>query len=170
MAAAPPHPGPLLMKGGMQVYVGDLFSKYETPVGVLVGLFMTLVIVFVGKIPVSIRKQADSLPGRALLLTFTVLVATLFGWAFGMVAALMSAILIGAGGVSPNSPRSVNEITEGFSPDLNVRLVPTKHKWFVEKVLGENPLLIEEETINTSAVQDLSEKYGGSVQSNTVTR
>ena len=155
------------MKGGMRVYVGDLFSKYETPVGVLVGLFMTLVIVFVGKIPVSIRKQADSLPGRALLLTFTILVATLFGWAFGMVAALMSAILIGAGGVSPNS---LNEITEGFSPDLNVRLIPTKHKWFVEKTLGENPLLIEEETVDTSAVQDLSEKYGGSVQSNTVTR
>ena len=161
------------MKGGMRVYVGDLFSKYETPVGVLVGLFMTLVIVFVGKIPVSIRKQADSLPGRALLLTFTILVATLFGWAFGMVAALMSAILIGAGGVSPNSPnspRASSEITEGFSPDLNVRLIPTKHKWFVEKTLGENPLLIEEETVDTSAVQDLSEKYGGSVQSNTVTR
>ena len=161
------------MKGGMRVYVGDLFSKYETPVGVLVGLFMTLVIVFVGKIPIGIRKQADSLPGRALLLTFTILVATLFGWAFGMVAALMSAILIGAGGVSsnsPNSPNRFNETTEGFSPDLNVRLIPTKHKWFVEKTLGENPLLIEEETVDTSAVQDLSEKYGGSVQSNTVTR
>jgi len=53
---------------------------------------------------------------------------------------------------------------------MNVRLIPGKHKWFVEKVLGENPLLIEDETVNTSAVQDYSDKYTGNVQSSSVTR
>jgi hypothetical protein len=76
----------------------------------------------------------------------------------------MSALLIGAGGVHPVT------VQEGFAPDMNVRLVPNKQKWFVEKVLGENPLLIEDTVIDTSAVQDLSQRNHGSVQSNTVTR
>jgi hypothetical protein len=154
------------MKGGFQAQVNDLYHKYEQPLVVLLGLFMVLAIVFLEKIPIELRKQADSLLGRALLLTFTVTVVALYGWPLGILAGLMSALLIGAGGIHPVQ----KQIKEGFSSEVNVRLVPGKHKWFVEKILGENPLLIEDDTVRTSAVQDLSEKYTGSVQSNTVTR
>ena len=160
-------PATIVMKGGFREQMGDLFSKYEGPVGLLVGTFATLVIVFLGKIPRDLRKQADTMLGRALLLTFTVLVATTFGWPLGILVGLMSALLIGAGGVHP---KTVSQIKEGFAPDMNVRLIPNKKKWFVEQVLGENPLLIEDTVIDTSAVQDLTEKNYGSVQSNTVTR
>ncbi len=154
------------MKGGFRAQVGDLFSKYDTQVALLICTFATLVIVFLGKVPTEVRRQADSLLGRAFLLTFTVLVTILFGWPLGIVVGLMSALLIGAGGVRASS----HTITEGFAPDFNVKLVPNKKKWFVEQVLGENPLLIEDTVIDTSAVQDLTEKNTGSVQSNTVTR
>lgn len=160
-------PATVVMKGGFREQMGDLFSKYEGPVALLVGTFAILVIVFVGKVPKEVRKQADSLLGRALLLTFTVLTTLVFGWPLGVVVGLMSALLIGSGGVHPVSKAPV---TEGFAPDFNVRLVPNKKKWFVEQVLGENPLLIEDTVIDTSAVQDLTEKNAGSVQSNTVTR
>jgi hypothetical protein len=36
-------------------------------------------------------------------------------------------------------------------------IVPDKHKWFVESVLEENPLLITEKTVKTSAIQDNSQ-------------
>jgi hypothetical protein len=160
-------PATLVMKGGFREQIGDLFSKYEGHVGLLVGTFATLVIVFVGKVPKDIRRQADSFLGRALLLTFTVLTTLVFGWPLGVVVGLMSALLIGSGSVHPLSKASV---TEGFAPDFNVRLIPNSKKWFVEQVLGENPLLIEDTVIGTSAVQDLSEKSSGSVQSNTNTR
>lgn len=159
-------PGAYLMKGGFRVQVDDLFHKYEQPVMVLAGLSMIIVIVFLEKIPVEVRKQADTLLGRACLLLFTVVVITLFGWPLGILAATMSALLIGAGGVHPVK----RQVEEGFSSEMNVRLVPGKHKWFVERVLGENPLLIEDQTVDTSAVQDLTEKNTGSVQSNSVTR
>ncbi len=160
-------PATVVMKGGFREQMGDLFSKYEGPVALLVGTFATLVIVFVGKIPKEIRRQADSLLGRALLLTFTVLTTIVFGWPLGVVVGLMSALLIGAGGVHPVVKTGIQE---GFTPDFNVRLVAGKKKWFVEQVLGENPLLIEDSVVDTSAVQDLTEKNTGSVQSNTVTR
>jgi energy-coupling factor transporter transmembrane protein EcfT len=160
-------PATVVMKGGFQQHIGDLFSRYEGPVALLVGTFATLVIVFVGKIPKDIRRQADSFLGRALLLTFTIVSTLVFGWPLGLVVGLMSALLIGSGGVHPVSKLPV---TEGFAPDFNVRLIPKSKKWFVEQVLGENPLLIEDTVIDTSAVQDLSEKSSGSVQSNTNTR
>ena len=158
-------PGVHFMKGGFRAQVDDLYHKYEQPLVVLLGVFMILIIVFLEKIPIEIRKQADSFLGRALLLTFTVIVIQMYGWPLGMVAGLMSALLIGAGGVHPIQ----KQVNEGFSSEMNVRLVPGKHKWFVERVLGENPLLIEDDTVETSAVQDLSERGSGSVQSNTIT-
>ena len=154
------------MNGGFQAQVDDLYHKYEQPVIILLGLFMVIVIVFLDKIPVEIRKQADSMLGRALLLTFTVIITTLYGWPLGILAGLMTALVIGVGGVHPVK----KQLQEGFSSEMNVRLIPGKHKWFVEKVLGENPLLIEDETVNTSAVQDYSDKYTGNVQSSSVTR
>lgn len=159
-------PGTHFMRGGFRVQVDDLFHKYEPPIMILTGLVMTIVIVFLDKIPLEVRKQADSWLGRLFLLGFTVLVISLFGWPLGILAALMSVLIIGAGSVEPVT----KQVEEGFSSEMNVRMVPSKHKWFVEKVLGENPLLIEDQTVDTSAVQDLSDKYTGSVQSNTVTR
>ncbi len=157
-------PTPHIMKGGFRAQVDDLYHKYEQPIMILIGLCMVIVVVFLEKIPMEIRKQADSLLGRALLLTFTVIIVALYGWPMGILAGLMSALLIGAGGIHPVK----KEIQEGFSSEMNVRLVPGKHKWFIEKVMGENPLIIEDEVVSTSAVQDLSERNSGSVQSNTV--
>lgn len=127
---------------------------------------MALVIVFLDKIPLEVRKQADTLLGRSFLVTYTLLVTVLFGWPMGVLAGIMSALLIGAGGVHPVR----KQVTEGFSSEMNIRLIPDKHKWFVEKVLGENPWLIEDQTVETIPVQDLSERSSGSVQSNTVSR
>lgn len=169
-------PGAYFMKGGFQVQIDDLFHKYEQPVILLLGFVMVITIIFVGKIPVEVRKQADTLIGRASLILFTVIIVLAFGWPYGFLAGLMSAVLIGAGGVHPTI-RQINEgftsemkAKEGFSSEMNVRLVPSRQKWFVERVLGENPLIIEDETVETSAVQDLSEKSTGSVQSSSVTR
>jgi hypothetical protein len=164
MSSLPLPPGTHYMKGGFRAQVDDLYHKYEQPVMLLVGIFMIITIVFLEKIPIEIRKQADSLLGRALLLTFTVTVTVLYGWPMGIIAGLMSALLIGAGGIHPIT----RPITEGFSSEMNVRIVPGKHKWFVEKVMGENPLLIEDDTVTTSAVQDLTERGSGSVQSSSV--
>ncbi len=154
------------MKGGFRVQVDDLFHKYESPILLLAGLCMALVIVFLDKIPLEVRKQADTMLGRSFLVTYTLLVTVLFGWPMGILAGIMSALLIGAGGVHPVR----KQVTEGFSSEMNIRLIPDKHKWFVEKVLGENPWLIEDQTVETIPVQDLSERSSGSVQSNTVSR
>lgn len=157
---------PVFMKGGFQVHVSDMFDKFRTPIELVMAIFITTLIVFIEKVPIEIRKQADSFLGRALLLVFIMTTTIIFGWPLGILSVLASAVFIGAGGVHP----IVKKLQEGFAPDISVRMVPDKKKWFVEDVLGENPLMIEDQTVSTSAVQDLSEKNSGSVQNSSVTR
>ena len=164
MSSQPLPPGTHYMKGGFRAQVDDLYHKYEQPIMLLLGILMVVIIVFLEKIPVDIRKQADSLSGRAFLLLFTVTITVLYGWPMGILAGLMSALLIGAGGIHPIT----RPVTEGFSSEMNVRIIPGKHKWFIEKVMGENPLLIEDDTVTTSAVQDLTERGSGNVQNSSV--
>lgn len=174
-------PAITFMKGGAKEYMADIIEKYHLPIEVVVTLTLVTGIVFIGKIPLDIRKQADTTIGRALLLTITASIALLFGWPLGILAALMSALLIGAGGIhekviikkGEKREHGADETKEAFAPDMNIRIIPDKHKWLIERVLGENPLMIEDNTVSTSAIQDLSEKNpvsNGSVQSNSVSR
>lgn len=157
---------PVIMSGGFQAHISDIFNKFRGPIEVVVALFLTTLIVFLEKVPIEIRKQADSFLGRALLLMIITLTTMSFGWPLGILSTLASALFIGAGGVHP----IIKRMQEGFAPDMNIRMVPDKKKWFVEEVLGENPLMIEDQTVSTSAVQDLSELNSGNVQNSSVTR
>jgi hypothetical protein len=161
---------PVFMSGGFQAHVSDMFDKFKGPIEVVMVFFITTLIVFLEKVPIEIRKQADTFLGRALLLTVIVVITILFGWPLGILSTLAAALFIGAGGVHPIVKRMTEGMTEGFAPDMNIRMIPDKKKWFIEEVLGENPLMIEDQTVRTSAVQDLTERDSGNVQNSSVTR
>lgn len=153
-----------ILKGGMRVQMTDFLAKYSRPAEILVGIFLALLIVFVEQVPAKVRAQANTTLGRLFFFFLVALVGEQLGWPLGILMALAAAVLIGG--------RAINgAIKEGFEPDpLNVRVVPTQHKWFVERVLGENPLLIEDQLVETTAVQDLSRRGMGSVQNSSLTR
>ena len=169
---------PVFMSGGFQAHVSDIFDKLKGPIEVVMVFFITTLIVFLDKVPIEIRKQADTFLGRALLLTIIVVITILFGWPLGILSTLAAALFIGAGGVHPIVKRLTEGLTEGFAkgltegfaPDMSIRMIPDKKKWFIEEVLGENPLMIEDQTVRTSAVQDLTERDSGNVQNSSVTR
>lgn len=165
---------PVFMSGGFQAHVSDIFDKFKGPIEVVMVFFITTLIVFLEKVPIEIRKQADTFLGRALLLTIIVVITILFGWPLGILSTLAAALFIGAGGVHPIVKRLTEGfakgLTEGFAPDMSIRMIPDKKKWFIEEVLGENPLMIEDQTVRTSAVQDLTERDSGNVQNSSVTR
>ena len=147
-----------IMKGGVQEHISDLFMKYQLPIEALSVIILVTTVVFLEKVPLSIRNQANTLLGKSFLLSLTVFITFVCGWPLGLLTGITVALLVGAGRV----------VKEGFAPDMSVRIISDKHKWFSEKVLGENPLLIEDQTVSTTAVQDLSERNSGSVQSSSV--
>jgi hypothetical protein len=150
--------------GGVQEQMTDLLSKYSPPVTVIVLLVVMLSIVFLPKLPQGIVDHSDAVYGRVVHAGLVYYVTATYGWTLGIVVALFSALLIGAG-----SQRRL-PVQEGFNSDI--KLIEPKQKWFVEKVLGENPFLIEEENVLTLPVQDMDRRgtgsYGGSVQNTSV--
>ena len=90
------------------------------------------------------------------------IITTTYGYIHGILAALAFALVLS------HALRSVpSSEKEGFlnspshdSPVIfldigdNTTFISKNHRWFGEKILGENPLFIREKEVSTSAVQD----------------
>jgi hypothetical protein len=140
------------MKGGAREQLLDIVKKYAQPLEFYFGVVIVLGIIYVGQIPDRITFQANTLLGRLFLFAFTVLVADMYSWVYALLMAVFTVLVISV------SPRTVSEAfqmmsKEGMS-DMDVKLVTQKKRWWVERVLRENPLGIEEEKVTTSPIQD----------------
>jgi hypothetical protein len=144
--------------GGFQQNFTELLEKYGSPFEILLFIVLFLGIVFMSKLPPALAKHSDTTLGRLFWAAATYFVVNRYGWSIGLVFALFAGLLIGAG--------SSKSIKEGFNADL--RVIPSNDKWFIERVLGENPKLIEEENVKTQAIQDDSGKTTGSVENTSV--
>jgi phosphatidylserine synthase len=140
------QPTPPAMIGGVRNILVDFSKKQSTHAEILFVILLVLGIVFPTSIPVDIRKQLTTVPGRVLL--FAVLVALLMytNWVNGLLFAVFIAVML-----------SIPIKKEGFMNEYNINIVSTKKKWFVEELLEENPIAIEEDRVETSAVQDHNE-------------
>jgi hypothetical protein len=147
--------------GGVQKGLLEFLEKSRPTQAVFLYICITLMIVFKEQIPVGVYTQLDSIPGRLLIVFILVTFVQLYGWILGLLAAIAFALLIGL----------PHPITEGFGSggETSIQVIPTKKKWFVEKVFGENPIAIEEEKVVTEAVQnDSPGDITGGVQNTSV--
>jgi len=131
------------MSGGAKEHIIDIVRKYTKPISLYVGLALVLGITYVRQIPARIRSHANSSIARLTLFLVTLLVADMYSWTYGLMAALFSILIVAV------SPR-----IEGFEDDTDIKLVIQKRRWFVEEVMGENPIGISEDKVSTKAIQD----------------
>ena len=151
--SSPPVKNQLLQNGG---YTKD--ARIVVSIGTLVVL--VLGVVYSRHIPDSIVEFIHTVPGRLISIVGIIVLAVNFGFSYSVLAAMIVLLLLS---------RSLVKI-ENFTgqPEPSIRIVANKHMWFIESVLNENPFIIEEDTVKTSAVQDLNEKGNGSVQNMSV--
>lgn len=125
----------------------------------LVGL--VLVSAYVSRIPSDTLAYFRSRLVQGLALVTIFLLTTNYGWIHGILAALAFALVLSraireakpaASGFQDYTPAVI------FSNNVDTTLIPQDNRWFVEKVLGENPYLIREKDVRTNAVQDDSER------------
>lgn len=126
-----------------------LIANLDSPYKLLFGSLLIVIIVFSNAIPTEYRAFADTMLGRILGIGFVYGVIQTFGWVYGLLATLaFMMILYGA-------PRLDN--IEGFDGGgtINQKKIVGK-RWFVEKVLGENPKKIETDKVQTSAIEGIA--------------
>jgi hypothetical protein len=130
-------------------------------------IFLVLVSVYVSRIPESVYSYFRSTWVQALGFVGVVGITSVYGPIHGILAALAFALVLS------HALRSKTEGFTEYTPAVyisgdgdNTIVIPKNHRWFGEKVLGERPQLIREKQVNTSAVQDLSERTMGTGSSN----
>lgn len=103
--------------------------------------------IYAEKLPAEYRWQLSTTIGRLLLL----LVLYILYLMAGFIPALIFAIGIAI--TWANRPLYKPRTIEGFAPDQKTSDAGS-HKWFVERVLHENPSHIVEDRVDTRPVQD----------------
>ena len=119
-------------------------------------LFIVVGIAFVKNIPIEIRRFLNTMIGSVIGLSFVAGGYYYFNWTTSLMLALFYILIINS---------SILTISENFEPGIDTRFVMNRKKWYIEQVLGENPLIIEESTVKTQAVQDDNSGMSKSIQS-----
>jgi hypothetical protein len=157
--------------GGALLPSSLLSVSLDSPPKLLYGLLVILLIVFVDQVPAYIRDVADSFLGRLIGAGAVVAASLQLGWSYGLLTAIAVLLVIhGARRLSAVSDREMDTSPlmavmgiggkEGFQSQQVAEAIG--NRWYVERVLGEQPLGIVTTTTDTMAVQDLSEKNMGS--------
>ena len=135
-------------QGGMVNSFQILMMNLDSPVKLIYGFILIIVIVYSPMIPYEYKAFADSLLGRIFGVAIVYGVIESLGWVYGLLTALAFLLLING------APRFSYSNFEGFDGGGTVteKKIIGK-KWFVEQVLGENPKKIATDKVTTTAVE-----------------
>lgn len=141
---------PIKQSGGGAFTVIRMFQsimdQFDSPVRILYGVIATLLIVYASLLPSEVVSFVDSMVGRILSLGGIYLIATKVSWVYGLLTALVFLVILRSSAI---------QYAEGFYGGSAVTEKPRIGKrWFVEKVLGEDPQMITTEKVVTLPVQD----------------
>ncbi len=143
-------PIPFVQQGGFVSSLQVLINNMDSPTKLIYGFLIILIIVYSSVIPSEYHTFVDSLAGRILGVGIVYGVIHSMGWVYGLLTAMAFLLLLNG---SPSS--WVFSSQEGFDGGGSVSEKKRIGKrWFVEKVLGEHPVKIATDRVNTLPVQD----------------
>ena len=145
---ATPQP---VVGGGMNAKVVE---EIQVMSGHILLVILVLVSVYVSRIPESILVRFKTTFYKIGGLLAIVLLTTCYGWVHGIVAALAFALVMSR--ANRHGEEGFTEYVPGLASETTI--IPTEQRWLSEKILGEVPYKINEKNVNTSAIQDVSEK------------
>ena len=140
---------PPIMKGGAKEHILDIIKKHAQPLNIYVGIILVLTITYIAHIPRSFSFRANSFLGRLALFSITIAVAETYSWIYALLMALFTVLCIAV------APRTFREAFQDKG-DIDVKLVTQPKRWWSETVLKEDPVGVEEDRVQTRAIQDNS--------------
>jgi hypothetical protein len=146
---------------GGGIIKAKVLDEIQEMSGHILLIVLVLVCVYVSRLPESILNRFKTTLYKVGGLVLIVLITVTYGWVHGILATLAFALIISH--VSRQQSEGFAEYIPGLTSERTV--VPTSQRWLNERILGENPYIISETSVNTSAVQDFSEKNMGSSRS-----
>lgn len=157
----------MAMPPGMPPQMGGLRITAMDEIQVMLGHFiligLILLSVYISRVPRDVLQQFRHSFYQMIGLLLVILITWRYGWIHGTMAALAYALLVS------RAIRTINEGMIDFVPPTvsfwpsDMEIVPENHRWLGERIMGENPFIIRDKEVKTSAVQDFSDvNMGGS--------
>jgi hypothetical protein len=131
----------------------SVLDEVQLMSGHILLVFLILVCVYVSRIPSSILIKFKYSIYQFLSLFLIIVITTSYGWIHGIIATLAFILVVSRS--YRNKDNFADYVPSVFLTSDGIA-VDQSHLWFNEKILGENPLLIRDKDVKTSAVQDLS--------------
>ncbi len=159
-------PNPMLPQmGGVRMPV---IQEIQLMTGYIILVALVLVSVYVSRIPTQIITAYQHPIGQLFGFGLVIGITMHYAWIHPVLPALAYALILS------RAKREQQLVTQAHKEGMidyvpaalimeesGTTFVPQNHRWFVEKVMGENPFLIREKEVRTTAVQDLSERSMG---------
>ena len=130
---------------GYQKHVSELYNKFETPIHIVLYIFLFVIIIYVKDIPSQYKYYGNNILLRIVLFGLIMAITRYVSFVHGMLFAMFVVLYI------------------SFTPGMNVsgsesfadlRIVAKKERrWYDEQDLGEDPELMETEKVKTEAIQ-----------------
>jgi hypothetical protein len=136
-------------QGGMIGSFQVLMMNLDSPAKIIYGFLLVLLIVFSPIIPNEYRVFADSLLGKVFGIAIVYGVIESLGWVYGLLTAVAFLLILNG---APRVDTSPLEAFDGGGTVTEKKIIGKK--WFVERVLGEDPKKIATDKVTTSAVED----------------
>ena len=126
-----------------------LKMNMDSPIKLIYGFILILIIVYSPLIPTEYRIFADSILGKIFGIAIVYGVVESLGWVYGLLTALAFLLILNG---APRTDTSGLEAFDGGGTVTEKKIVGKR--WFVEKVLGEHPKKIATDKVTTSAIED----------------
>ena len=108
----------------------------DSPIKMIYGCILVLIIVYSSVIPLEYKRFADSPLGRIFGIAIVYGVIQQLGWIYGILTA-MAFLLLLHGGI---------QVREGFGDMAEKKT--TSNKWYVERILGKPNMIVTDQVVS----------------------
>jgi len=127
----------------LKAWVFNTYTMIKSPLTILSVFSLIIAGTFAEIAPRKSLEFLDSTLGSTLFFITPLSISLLLDWATGLLATVVSLIIF--------TRLQKDDISEGFTDDFITDIIPSPKRWFVEKVLGETPIAISSDRVNTKA-------------------
>jgi len=140
----------------LEAWIYNIRSVLHFPSTIFLIIGLLVLGTFIENVPRKVLQLLDNSLGMMLLFIFPLAVSLFISWPAGLLAACISLIVFAR--IQKMGTTETGD-EEGFlngSDDTvqTTKLVSNPHRWFVEKVLGETPVAISSDRIQTKRMED----------------
>ena len=145
-----------LIDTSLEAWIYNIRSVLHFPSTIFLIIGLLVLGTFIENVPRKVLQLLDNSLGMMLLFIFPLAVSLFISWPAGLLAACISLIVFAR--IQKMGTTETGD-EEGFlngSDDTvqTTKLVSNPHRWFVEKVLGETPVAISSDRIQTKRMED----------------